>query len=42
MASKTKEASGQNTILTFNFLADWGYKVSMGKVKTSQPTVKYL
>ena len=42
IASKTKEASDQNTVLTLNFLADRGYKVSKEKVKISQPTVKYL
>lgn len=42
IASKTKEASDQNTILTLNFLADRGYKVSRGKAQISQLTVKYL
>ena len=42
IASKTKEASDQNTVRTLNFLADRGYKVSKEKVQISQPTVKYL
>lgn len=42
IASKTKEASDQNTVLTLNFLADRGYKVSKEKAQISQPTVKYL
>ena len=42
VASKTKEASDQNTVLTLNFLADRGYKVSKEKAQISQPTVQYL
>lgn len=42
IASKTKEASDQNTVLTLNFLADRGYKVSKEKAQISQPTVQYL
>lgn len=42
IASKTKEASDQNTILTLNFLADRGYKISKGKSQFSQPTVPFL
>ena len=42
IASITKEASDQNTILSLNFLADRGYKISKGKAQISQPAVKYL
>lgn len=31
IASLSKEASDKNTILTLNFLAEWGYKVSQTK-----------
>uniref|UniRef100_A0A9L0SHE0 Reverse transcriptase domain-containing protein n=1 Tax=Equus caballus TaxID=9796 RepID=A0A9L0SHE0_HORSE len=42
IASETKEASDQNTILTLNFLAEQGYRVFKGKAQIFQPTVKYL
>ena len=42
IASKTKEISDQNTILTLNFLAEQGYKVSKKKAQIAQLSVKYL
>ena len=42
IASKTKEASDQDIILTLNFLAEEGYKVCKSKEQISQLTVKYI
>ena len=40
IAGKTKEASFPTTILTLNFLAEWGYKVSEGKTNFSTSSKK--
>lgn len=38
IASLSKEASVKNTILTLNFLAEWGYKISQKKAQISKPS----
>lgn len=39
---KTKESSHFSIILTLNFLAEGGYKVSSKKAQIFQPIMKYL